>query len=77
MKREIGSEPARVEPLLNTSERLSPLWAKLARHLDSRLQTLRSQNDGDQPEAKTAILRGRIAEIKAFLEHGKDPVQPE
>lgn len=76
MKRDMN-EPARVEPLLTVGDRLSPLWAKVSKHLEARLHSLRCQNDGDKNTEETAKLRGRIAEIKALLDHGKEPIQPE
>lgn len=73
----LRAEPAPAQPLLSTSDRNSAAWSKLARHLESRLDTLRKQNDGPLDAESTANLRGRIAEIKALLEKGKDPIQPE
>lgn len=62
---------------LATHERASEVWIRLEKHLTERLEALRLQNDADQPEEATAKLRGRIAEIKALLNVGKDlPNQP-
>ena len=62
-----------VEPLLSTNDRHSPLWLKLKRELEARLATLRAQNDGDKDERSTAMLRGRIAELKILLALGNEP----
>ena len=53
-------------------ERMSPLWGALMKHLETRLATLRNQNDGDLDQVATANHRGRIAEIKALLSLDKD-----
>lgn len=61
---------------LKTHERGSEVWISLERHLTERLQTLRQQNDANQTDESTAYLRGRIAEIKALLNLGKDQPNP-
>lgn len=60
--------------MLTDSERNSALWAKLETHYQQRLEQLRKQNDGDQPENTTTSLRGRIAEVKAILSLGKEQI---
>ena len=57
---------------LTRDEKESKLWKRLLEHCESRLQTLRMQNDGDKSEIETAKLRGRILEVKAFLGLDKD-----
>lgn len=49
-------------------ERDSALWQKLTQHYMQRLTTLRARNDGALTETETATVRGRIAEVKAFLD---------
>lgn len=64
------------QPLILTiEERRSPLWRKLAEHYESRLESLRNQNDGDRVDVETAKLRGRIAEVKLLLSLGHDPIK--
>lgn len=48
------------------------LWLRITEHLERRLALLRQQNDGIRltPE-DTAVLRGRIAEVKHLLAAGK------
>ena len=58
------------EPLLNTLDLQSPTWMKLKKHLELKLEALRKSNDGDFDADKTAKLRGRIAEVRAFLAIG-------
>jgi hypothetical protein len=58
------------EPLLNALDLQSPTWMKLKKHLELKLEALRKTNDGDLDEEKTAKLRGRIAEVRAFLAIG-------
>ena len=62
---------------LTDEERRSALWRKLSAHAESRLQSLRIQNDGDKDAAETAKLRGRIAEVKVFLALGEEPAPEE
>ncbi len=54
------------------TERMSPLWGALVKHLETRLAHLRNQNDGDLDQVETGKQRGRIAEIKALLSLDKD-----
>lgn len=60
------SEP-KARFVLTQDEKESKLWRKLTAHWQDKLQTLRTQNDGDKPESVTAKLRGQIAECKANL----------
>lgn len=50
----------------------SPLWDMLVKHQRARLESLRAQNDADKSSEETAKLRGRIAEVKAFLALAED-----
>lgn len=59
---------------LTESERTSGLWLRLEGYWKGRLERLRAQNDGDRSEAETAKLRGQIAELKASLSLGREPV---
>lgn len=52
---------------LSNEERDSKLWARLVEHFESKLMSLRIQNEGDKSEIETANIRGRIAEIKSIL----------
>jgi hypothetical protein len=53
---------------LNALEAQTPLWFTIRSHYEGRLAALRSQNDSMALDpAKTAELRGRIAEIKGLL----------
>jgi hypothetical protein len=43
-------------------------WRRLERDLQERLQVLREQNDGwKTDEVQTALIRGRIDEVKRIL----------
>lgn len=53
--------------VLEPGDRQSAVWLKLKKHLEAELQRLRVKNDGNLDEKRTAILRGRIGEIKAIL----------
>lgn len=53
-------------------ERESPLWKKIERFLNDRIDTHRSANDNDLDPAKTAELRGRIRECKALRSIGME-----
>lgn len=58
--------------ILTTQEKQSGLWGKLAEHIQTRLETLRKQNDGDLNEILTAKLRGQIATYRDLLALGKN-----
>ena len=58
---------------LTQEERQSRLFLMLADHWKKRLETYRTQNDGDKDEIATANLRGRIAELKAAIALGEPP----
>jgi len=53
--------------VLTDIERNSALWQKIKAHYDRRLRTLRARNDDPKSESETALLRGRIHEVKALL----------
>lgn len=47
----------------------SAVWRKVETRLNQRLVALRKQNDRlTMGEVETAVIRGRIAEVKALLE---------
>lgn len=52
--------------------RVSSTWNALKKHLEQRLEVLRTQNDGDLNPEKTAKTRGQIAEVKRILSLDKD-----
>lgn len=58
-------------------EKQNPVWLKLMDHYGKRLAQLRAQNDGQLSDMQTADIRGRIAEVKAFLALGDEPIKLE
>jgi hypothetical protein len=52
---------------LSAVDRKSPVWRALCAHYTDRLAMLRAKNDSTQSAEQTEKLRGRIDEIKAFL----------
>lgn len=42
-------------------------WGLMKAHIEERLAWLRAQNDAPSSPELTALLRGRIAELKHFL----------
>lgn len=62
---------------LTLEERRSPLWRKLLAHFEEQLDTLRQQNDADLGENVTARLRGRIQQVKVFIDLNKPPREVE
>ncbi len=61
---------------LTDTQMLNPLWSLLKKHYTERLAQLRSDNDNAAlGEKESAALRGRIAEVKAFLD--MDSPEPE
>lgn len=59
---------------LTPDEKDSRVWKRLMAHFDERLGILRMQNDGVKSEVDTALLRGRIAELKRIMDLNKDPI---
>lgn len=57
--------------VLTDLERKSAVWLKLKAHLEARLVTQRTKNDGDLSTDLTAKTRGRIAEIKELIALGE------
>lgn len=53
---------------LTSQERNSPLALRLTAHLIERLDNERRRNDAPLPPEQTAHARGKIAELKAFIE---------
>ena len=63
--------PGKSKFTLTPGEQQTPLYIKLRRHLETRLQELREKNDSAVlTQDETARLRGRIDEIKLLLKAG-------
>lgn len=62
--------------VIEQNDRQSAVWLKLKQHLEAELQRLRAKNDGNLDERNTAILRGRIGQVKAILSLEKDAPPP-
>jgi len=60
--------------LLNPSDLQSPTWLKIKKHVEERVESHRSSNDGRLSESDTAHLRGRIAEAKYLLALADPPI---
>jgi hypothetical protein len=45
----------------------NPLWIKLRKHFDDRIQKHREDNDATKTPEATEKLRGRISELKQIL----------
>jgi hypothetical protein len=57
---------------LTDNDRASGFWLRLKAHLEERLATNRLVNDNiSLTEQDTAVLRGRIRELKALLALGE------
>lgn len=57
-------------------ERANPVWARIEQYYRARLADLREQNDSPNlDEVKTAVLRGRIAELRGLLALGRDTTE--
>ena len=52
---------------LNNAELASPVWHKCEEYAHRRLSTLHNELKQDKDMVATAKVRGRIAEIEAFL----------
>lgn len=51
---------------LTPQDKLSPLGQKMAEYFQSRLASLRVQNDKEMPESERAVLLAQIKEVKAL-----------
>jgi len=58
---------------LSDSDKVSPTWLRLKKHLQARAEALRNELEQDLPEDRTAKVRGRLAEVRALLSVEKDP----
>ena len=53
---------------LTEAQQTNPLWHALRAHYTERLAQLRVENDNPRLDAEaTALLRGRIDEVKQFI----------
>ena len=57
--------------ILDDYERLSPLWGKLQRYLEERIEVCRKKNDSDLDHFETVRLRGEIQAYKRLLAIGE------
>ena len=55
---------------LSETEADSAVWRKISKSLEKTLQNLRLENDNPLSELETSELRGRIKQVKEFLEVG-------
>lgn len=62
--------------MLNQEDFKTPEWRRIKDHLMTRIDLLRTMNDGDQDPIKTANIRGAIAELKALLALDKHQARP-
>lgn len=53
--------------VLNDVELKSAVWIKIEAHLESRISSLHKELELDLDTARTAKIRGRIAEIRKIL----------
>lgn len=58
--------------LFSKGERSTPVFMRLMKHLDERLNHLRNLNDAPNTLDKKNELVGRIAEIKGLLDLDKE-----
>lgn len=66
-----------MEPLrLDSAQINSSAWGDIRTYYEDRLQVLREQNDAPLPLDETALLRGRILEIKLLLAAGEARQKP-
>lgn len=59
------------DKVLDYSDLQSLTWVRLKKHFEQRLAYLRTLNDNDQDPTATAVLRGRIREIKNSIALGE------
>lgn len=57
-----------MEPDLRREDFATPTWKQLTAHINTRISELRIDNDVlSRTEHQTAVIRGRIAELKELL----------
>ena len=61
--------------ILDINDRQSPVWAKIRKQLEERLQDHRIKNDGQLSKSDTAKLRGRIAEAQYIISLGEEELK--
>lgn len=61
--------------VLSLRDRNSETWLKVRTAIEARIEQYRRQNDNDLAPDKTAILRGRIQELKNLLAAGESQDQ--
>ena len=59
-------------PVFTESEKQMPIFKKLIDYWNERLNTLRQENDKPKSDTDTAMIRGRIDEIKMLLKLQND-----
>lgn len=60
------------EDFLTTSEKQSPLWAKLKRMMVSRIERSHIRLEGSLSDADTNKARGRILELRSLIALDED-----
>lgn len=60
------------ELILTPGERNSNVWLKLRSAVEETLESYRLRLEKPQPEADTALVRGRIEILRSILDLGKD-----
>lgn len=58
---------------LTDGERNSQIWARLNKHFEKQLETLRAKNDGPLSHDDTLALRGQIRNLRAVIALGDEP----
>lgn len=58
---------------LTALERKDPVWVKLRAYMEKRITNLRTENDDDLDERKTADVRGQIKALKLLISLDRDP----
>ena len=65
------SQKAEDRIVVTDGEKVTPLWQKLMKHWQARLDKLYIHLSRDLTEQETAKIRGQIAELRACLNLGK------
>lgn len=61
---------------LNASDKDSATWRRIAARISERIERLRQQLEKPQPEDSTAVLRGRIAELRLLASAADEEIPP-
>ncbi len=61
--------------ILEKEDFTSGTWKRLVMVLEARIAVLQKELEQDLDDVKTALVRGRIKELRRLLTEGKEPLE--